>query len=456
MAWIERRTVNHEVVDRAHEVVRAFITERRRIIYGGLAIDFAMRLRGDALYKDGRAPDYDVYSPDNVGDAYDLVDIFVEKRFHDVGCTRAIHVVTMRVKVAHTWVIDITYVPPEIFAKLPTLVYEQMQVLHPDYQRMDMHLAFCFPFNNAPFEDIFHRWQKDADRFALLETIYPVCSDASEAPESLRVEVPPDLVRPGGPAALHGAAALAVYKQVLSDMTNRHTNAASDVLRVATTRGATVQLAAQDVGAVAAALGAKHADLYHPYMDAQGPLAVFAELGDVSTRVEVTLTAHPETGMARQLAVAHAKYDGMDVQVVTPHFVLLWLLYRHYTGHEDALGQYCWLLGAMREAGTLLAELVDADTDEGAAAIAACPLIAPITPLGARNVSEAQLVRLAPAVAAVGAPPDGRYPADLPNILSAVPPSYHQGRARPRPFDYAASQLFRLDGSLDKKLVFGA
>ena len=50
----ERRDADGAMQDRALALVRAFIVERGLILYGGLAIDYALRLRGENTSKSGR------------------------------------------------------------------------------------------------------------------------------------------------------------------------------------------------------------------------------------------------------------------------------------------------------------------------------------------------------------------------------------------------------------------
>jgi len=161
-------------INQALEVVREFIISRGLILYGGLAIDYALRLKGSQIYDDNERPDYDFFSPQNVEDAYDLADILHNRGFRNAGAIRGIHVQTMRVRTDFIGVADISYTPPHIFENLPVLMYRGMKVLHPDYQRNDIHLAFCFPFNSPPREDITHRFAKDLKRFNLIEMHYPI------------------------------------------------------------------------------------------------------------------------------------------------------------------------------------------------------------------------------------------------------------------------------------------
>ena len=169
----QQRDVDAHTLDRALEIVKQFIIDQSLILYGGLAIDYALRLKGDRIYPDKERPDYDFYSPENVHDAYKLAEIFAKEGFENVGAIRALHVQTMRVKINFLFVADLSYMPLSIFETIPTIVYQHMKVVHPDYQRAHMHLAFCFPFNNPPLEDVFHRYAKDLERFRLFQNHYP-------------------------------------------------------------------------------------------------------------------------------------------------------------------------------------------------------------------------------------------------------------------------------------------
>src|SRR5688500_11632394 len=76
---------------RAIEIVKKFITDHELIIYGGSAIDYALRLKGDKIYDDKTlaVPDLDFYSPTNVEHSYQLADILYAKGFKNVRVIRA-------------------------------------------------------------------------------------------------------------------------------------------------------------------------------------------------------------------------------------------------------------------------------------------------------------------------------------------------------------------------------
>jgi hypothetical protein len=166
------------------EVLIEFIQKHKLIIYGGLAIDYALRLHGDKIYPDNLLQvDYDFLSPDHIEHSYDLADIFyamVKQKYGEdeaagVRAINATHVKTMRVDIRDNhFLADLSYCPAKIFTQLPTLVYRGIKIIHPDMQRVDIHSSLSFPYDNPPNEVIFARWKKDIKRFHLLAKYYPL------------------------------------------------------------------------------------------------------------------------------------------------------------------------------------------------------------------------------------------------------------------------------------------
>lgn len=153
--------------------VRIFIAKRKLILVGGMAIDFALKLKGDKLYDDHVLPDYDFISMNFIKDSRDLGEILCKKGM-DVSIINALHINTIKVRVNFVTVADITYSPPFIFNSIPTLRYEDIIFIHPSYQRIDMHLSIGTPLNYPPLENIYFRMKKDMTRFQLLEDKYPM------------------------------------------------------------------------------------------------------------------------------------------------------------------------------------------------------------------------------------------------------------------------------------------
>ena len=170
-----KKDPNYEVCLKAIGMIKEFIKERGLIIYGGTAIDYALRLHGDKIYPDEELtmPDLDFYSPDNVKDAYDLADILYAAGLGEVSAIRATFVKTMRVDVGNQFLADITYTSPNMFEKLPYLDYEGMKIIHPNYQRMDLHIGLTYLYDSPPREALFARW-KFIKRFNLMDKYPPL------------------------------------------------------------------------------------------------------------------------------------------------------------------------------------------------------------------------------------------------------------------------------------------
>lgn len=217
---IRQRNVDKDIIESALEHVRKFIIKNELVIYGGLAIDYALRLKGDSIYHEDDIPDYDCISDYNVDLAYDLGELLYSLGFENVKVIKAIHTITMRVRVNLITVLDLTYFPTKYFRQCKTINYKGLRVVHPDVQRLDMHKAFCFPFNNPPMEDIFHRWKKDIIRFNKFEKLYPVLkSNDIDYKTKLYTFKLPDS-NTSKKYAFHSFAAYALYYKELSKYIN--------------------------------------------------------------------------------------------------------------------------------------------------------------------------------------------------------------------------------------------
>ncbi|HVE12210.1 MAG TPA: hypothetical protein VNI01_02340, partial [Elusimicrobiota bacterium] len=441
-------------------LVRAFAVERRLVVYGGLAIDFALRLRGERLYPDGARPDFDFFSPRSVDDAYDLADRLAAAGLPAVSAIRAVHVQTTRVRVAFRVVADLSFAPPAVFAELPVFEYAGLRTLHPDFQRMDIHLSLCFPFAGAPREAVFHRWRKDLKRFALLARLYPLAAPAAapaapEAPEAVPlVEVEAGLAVAGKApelqVALHGFAAYAALRVALAALARARGQpdfppgeagapmlalefVGAGRLRVGVPAGGEVHLASFEPEAAAGAGAAA----FEPFMDLappsfrRGPLTVFSTRG---------------RRLAAAIVPVAAGGAALQAWVVSPQaLLLLFLLRAHRAPGERAtwLAFYRHTLALLRRAEALCA-------GGGRELLARSPFALAVRTFGPAETDPAYLVRMAELAAALGEtapPPATGLPPDLAGLLAGLPKNYYPGRKRRPAFDYGASAFFRRAGA---------
>lgn len=160
-----------EVMHEALGIVRDYIQRHKLILVGGMAIDMALRTKGKKLYPDNKFPDYDFYSPEFHRDAYRIGEILA-KKFDGISVISAFHVSTMKVRINFQEVADITYIPPVVYERIPTVEYKGFRVVHPSFQMIDQHRALSLPFEKPPLETIFGRWSKDIKRYDLLKEFY--------------------------------------------------------------------------------------------------------------------------------------------------------------------------------------------------------------------------------------------------------------------------------------------
>ena len=170
----ERSLYNIDEINSALLVVARFIQEKELILFGGNAIDLALREHGDFIYPDHQLPDYDFYSTDNVNDAYELANIFKDKGFTNINVIRGIHPQTMKIRINFQWVADIGFITKENKNKIKTLRCGGFIIRHPHDQYIDIHSSLSYPFGGAPKEQIKHRWKKDIERFNKMYKYYPI------------------------------------------------------------------------------------------------------------------------------------------------------------------------------------------------------------------------------------------------------------------------------------------
>ena len=119
---IEKKTgytlINNPSIKTIIEIVEQFLKDRKRICYGGTAINNILPLEDQFYDKKVELPDYDFYSPDPLKDAKDLADIYYSKGFEEVEAKSGMHPGTFKVFVNYIPVADITYLVDDIYKNI--------------------------------------------------------------------------------------------------------------------------------------------------------------------------------------------------------------------------------------------------------------------------------------------------------------------------------------------------
>jgi hypothetical protein len=177
------RSINYKDTKTALDAVRAYLVKNQLILYGGMAIDASLKMKGkEGIYHETKLPDYDFYTPDPLKAATDIGHYLCKQGLPDVSVVNGRHITTRRVRVDGIAVADISYCPPLLYEKIQTITHEGLRFVHPHFQVMDIHRALSYPFESPTQAVIFHRWARDMRRYMTIVETYPICEDEYKIP----------------------------------------------------------------------------------------------------------------------------------------------------------------------------------------------------------------------------------------------------------------------------------
>ncbi len=153
----------------ALSILEDFLRRRRRICYGGQAIN-AYLPKKYQFYSENDLPDYDFFSPTPEADINELVSLFSGKGFSDIGVRLSVHAGTTKVYIQFTPIADITGIDPYIFKRLSenAKAFDGIYYADPDFLRMMMYLEISRPAGEV------ERWEKVYERLLLLNSLVPI------------------------------------------------------------------------------------------------------------------------------------------------------------------------------------------------------------------------------------------------------------------------------------------
>lgn len=162
--------INNPSVKTIIEIVEQFLRDKKRICYGGTAINNILPLKDQFYDKKVELPDYDFYSPDPMKDAKELADIYYKKGFEEVEAKAGMHPGTFKVFVNYMPVADITYLIDDIYKNIKkrAIIVDGIYYTPANYLRMSMYLELSRPNGDVS------RWEKVLKRLSLLNKHYPL------------------------------------------------------------------------------------------------------------------------------------------------------------------------------------------------------------------------------------------------------------------------------------------
>lgn len=177
------RSINYNDTKTALDAVRAYLVKNQLILYGGMAIDAALKSQGkEGIYHETKLPDYDFYTPDPLRVATEIGHYLCKLKLPEISVINGRHITTRKVRVDGIAVADISYCPQNFYDKIQTITYNGLRYVHPHFQVMDIHRALSYPFESPTQAVIFHRWARDMRRYMKIIDAYPICKDEYTIP----------------------------------------------------------------------------------------------------------------------------------------------------------------------------------------------------------------------------------------------------------------------------------
>lgn len=167
------RTTLEPTVDnfnKALEIVKIFIKDHGRIIYGGTAINAYVKLKNpkDCFYGEIDKPDIEFYSPTPIEDLQKLCDVLHKKGFKYVRGSEAQHEETYSVFVNFDPLCDISYMPKNIFYNIPVKIVNGLKLVHPSLIYTDALRMYNDPMTS------YWRIEKQFKRMNILQKYYEI------------------------------------------------------------------------------------------------------------------------------------------------------------------------------------------------------------------------------------------------------------------------------------------
>lgn len=154
------------------KIVFNFIKKKGLILYGGEAIDKNLKKtkKSPGIYTSQSKPDYDFYSYDYEKDSIELCNLLHDSGYKYVRRIPRIHRGTFAVYANTAILADITYIPKNIFNKIPTIVVDKVYYINPLYTIKNLYLGLTRPRLSGNYA----RWEKDWERLQLMNKLFPL------------------------------------------------------------------------------------------------------------------------------------------------------------------------------------------------------------------------------------------------------------------------------------------
>lgn len=181
---IKYEAAHDEEIIRALTIVNEFIKQKKRVCYGGTAMNAILPDSEKFYDPEMDLPDYDFYTPAAENDVVELVNMLNAAGFKDVYHKMGIHEGTRKVLVNFVPIADITQIDSHLFTVLyrRSIVRGGVHYTDDNILRMMMYLELSRP------KGMVDRWPKVFERLQLINKYFPIRGCTASLP--LPVPIP--------------------------------------------------------------------------------------------------------------------------------------------------------------------------------------------------------------------------------------------------------------------------
>jgi hypothetical protein len=180
----DEQTAKNPELRRALVIVEYFLRKKKRLCYGGMAINAHLPSNKKIYDFSKTIPDYDFFSPTPEKDMDELVSLLNKAKFDNVTNRLGMHEGTYKIFVNYHGIADITYMTSWLYSRLikTSIVDDSIHYVDADYLRMGMYIELSRPRGEV------ERWDKVYKRLLLLNLYKPVKSECKEIVSTISIK----------------------------------------------------------------------------------------------------------------------------------------------------------------------------------------------------------------------------------------------------------------------------
>lgn len=164
---------------KVHSVILDFIKKKKRIIYGGFAINYLIKIKNpeEIFYRNTDKYDIEIYTYEPLADLIELCDTLKNENFKYVEGIEGMHNTTYKIFVNYENYCDIGYISKNIYDSCLKFEHNGFIFAHPYFLLIDIYRVFCDPLTS------YWRLDKSFNRFLKLIKYYPLkCTNNPNEP----------------------------------------------------------------------------------------------------------------------------------------------------------------------------------------------------------------------------------------------------------------------------------